>query len=264
MPEGHTIHRRARDHTRWLAQDELVLTSPQGRFTAGARHLDGATLLQAHGIGKHLLYEFDRGWVHVHLGLFGRFRAWNTPAPTPRGAVRLRLQGPRKVVDLVGPTDCSVWDMDQVRALKQRLGPDPLDPEADPERMYAKIARSRRTIGALLMDQSVLAGIGNVYRAELLFRAGLSPFQPGNTVAQPLLEALWQDAVDLLEIGVRYNRIITMDPKEVGVPLHRMRRGDRVYVYKRKQCRRCHGRIATQTLDARVAYWCPSCQSEPA
>lgn len=263
MPEGHTIHRRARDHTGWLEGGPLAVASPQGRFAEGAAHLDGAMLLRAHAVGKHLLYEFDRGWVHVHLGLFGRFRSHNPPAPEPRGTVRLRMRGPRKVVDLIGPTDCSLWDSIQVEALRHRLGPDPLDPFADPERMWTRIGRSRRTLGGLLMDQSVIAGIGNVYRAELLFRAGLSPFLPGKAVPRPALEALWEDASNLLSIGVRYDRIITMDPAEVDKPLYRLRRGERVYVYKRRHCARCEAPVARETLESRTVYWCPDCQGKP-
>jgi endonuclease-8 len=263
MPEGHTIHRRARDHTRWLEGGPLAVSSPQGRFAEGAAHLDGATLVRAHALGKHLLYQFDCGWVHVHLGLFGRFRRYKPPAPEPRGAIRLRLAGARKVVDLIGPTDCSLWGSAEVQALRDRLGPDPLDPDADPERMWTRIGRSRRTIGGLLMDQAVVAGIGNVYRAELLFRAGLSPFTPGKEVPRETLEQLWHDAVTLLTLGARYDRIITKAPEDVDKPLYRLNRGERVYVYKRKHCPRCEGHVASKTLESRTVYWCPGCQEVP-
>ena len=140
------------------------------------------------------------------------------------------------------------------------LGPDPLRPECTAEAFIERAARSKRSIGALLLDQSVLAGIGNVYRAELLLAHGLDPFRPSRDVDEETLNGLWETAVDWLTLGVRLNRIITTTPAEVGRPYSRMRKGERVRVYKREYCGRCEGAVVAEALANRTLYWCPSCQ----
>ena len=133
MPEGHTIHRRARDHARWLGRHALRVSSPQGRFEKGAALVDGTALQEVQAVGKHLLYRFPDAWVHVHLGLFGKFRVYRENAPTPQATVRLRLAGNRRIIDLTGPTACEIWDDADVATFRQRMGPDPLDSAASHE-----------------------------------------------------------------------------------------------------------------------------------
>ena len=93
MPEGHTIHRLARRHARLLVGQRVAADSPQGRFDDGARLLDGRVLDATDAWGKHLFHRYDDLWLHVHLGLYGKFRDGVLPAPEPRGALRLRLVG---------------------------------------------------------------------------------------------------------------------------------------------------------------------------
>lgn len=259
MPEGHTLHRLARDHQRWFAGHVLSLSSPQGRFSEGARALDQCELVRVEAIGKHLLYRFREGTIHVHLGLFGKFRVWRE-AREPRNSVRLRIAAGDRWVDLTGPTDCSVWSDEQVDALRQRLGPDPLDPQADPARFQAALARRRRPIGAVLLDQAVVAGVGNVYRAELLFLGRLDPRTPARDLPAAAVDRLWRDMVRLFPVGVRTNRIITTDPGDFGKPASRLRRDERVWVYKRRTCRVCDGAIERLESGGRTLYWCPGCQ----
>jgi formamidopyrimidine-DNA glycosylase len=191
VPEGHTIHRLARDHTPLLVGRAVSVSSPQGRFAAGAQLLDGRVVEGVEPYGKHLFYAFAGGLLlHVHLGLYGAFVRGSGPAPEPRGALRLRLTTDEHWVDLRGPTACEVFTPSERDAVLARLGPDPLRRDADPERAWARLSTSRRSVGELLMDQTVLAGVGNVYRAEALYRAGLSPFRPvagclGRGVAGP-------------------------------------------------------------------------------
>ena len=207
MPEGHTIHRLAKDHTPLLVGRPVSLASPQGRFATGAELLTGRVVEGIEPYGKHLFYAFEGDLLlHVHLGLYGKFANGHGAPPEPRGALRLRMTAPSDDggvwLDLRGPTACEVmtpFDHDVVLA---RLGPDPLRRDADPERAFARITRSRRLVGELLMDQAVLCGIGNVYRAEVLFRAGLSPFRPGTEVDRETWEALWEDLRTLLRAGV--------------------------------------------------------------
>ncbi|HIP78067.1 MAG TPA: Fpg/Nei family DNA glycosylase, partial [Kiloniellaceae bacterium] len=176
MPEGHTIHRAARDHRRALAGEVLAVSSPQGRFAEGAGRIDGRRCLTVEAYGKHLLYGFEGGeTLHIHLGLFGRLRVRKLPLSEPRGAVRVRLVSATHVVDVNGPNTCRLLDEPETLSLIGRIGPDVLRPDAEPERAFRRISRSRAAIGRLIMDQSVMAGIGNIYRSEILWRQAVHP-----------------------------------------------------------------------------------------
>lgn len=260
MPEGHTIHRLARDHRGWFVGETVAASSPQGRFADGAARLDGQRLLAVQALGKHLLYRFADTWLHVHLGLFGRSRSWKRP-PEPRPSVRLRLASSKRTADLIGPTSCALWDAAEVATLTDRLGPDPLDEEDHVDDFVAALTRRRRAIGAVLLDQEAVAGLGNVYRAELLFRARLSPHRPARSVDDVTARALWADARELMRVGVRFNRIYGRTPDEVGRPWSRMRKADRYNVYKRRVCWRCDAAIRVEDLANRTVYWCPVCQA---
>ncbi len=266
MPEGHTLHRRARDHSRWFGGQTVHLSSPQGRFSDGASALDRCVFREARAVGKHLLYRFDEGFIHIHLGLFGKFRVHRNPAPEPKGAIRLRMKGDDRTLDLSGPTACELFTDEHVARLRARLGPDPLD-DGEPmedrrERFYTLLARRRKEIGAVLLDQKVVAGVGNVYRAELLFRAGISPYRSAQQVSHDEADALWDDMVGLLELGKKYDRIITVKPEHADVPPHKLKRRERLYVYKRKVCRVCERDIVWGELANRNMYHCPGCQPD--
>ncbi len=180
MPEGHTLHRLALEHRRLLVGRTLRASSPQGRFAEGAALIDGSVLRRADAYGKHLFHDYGAGrHLHVHLGLYGKFVSHAVPAPEPWGALRLRLEAPETYADLRGATACELLTRAEVRAILDRLGPDPLRRGADPEQAWRRISRSRAPVAGLLMDQSVVAGIGNVYRAELLFRHRVDPYLAG-------------------------------------------------------------------------------------
>jgi endonuclease-8 len=271
MPEGHTVHRHARQLGAALAGHPVSLDSPQGRFAAGAAALDGTVLRRAEAWGKHLLLRFDEPagadrWVHVHLGLFGRWALGTGEPPAPRGALRLRLvggpPGERRWAELRGPTACRLLD-DAGRAhLLARLGPDPLRRDADPDLAHARLARSRRPVAALLMDQEVVAGVGNVYRAEALFRARLHPDVPGAAVGAERWQELWEDLVVLMRAGVRSGRIVTTEREDRERRTGPARRSDAHYVYRRhgRPCRRCGTAVQVRELLGRRLYWCPACQ----
>jgi endonuclease-8 len=231
MPEGHTIHRFALDHARDFAGQRLKMSSPQGRFTDGAKLLNGKRLKFVGAYGKHLCYEFAGSeMLHIHLGLYGKFRRHEVPPPEPRGAVRLRVVGEEKAFDLNGPTRCELITKTEWAHIQDRLGPDPLRADADPEQAWNRINTSRQAIGKLLMDQSVVAGVGNVYRAEVLFLLGIHPARAGNQITRHEFESLWSRLVDLLRIGVKYNRIIIADPKEIGKTRSQMYRQERLLI----------------------------------
>jgi formamidopyrimidine-DNA glycosylase len=258
MPEGHTIHRAAQDQEAALAGHALLVSSPQGRFDCAA--LLGAreriTLRRVEAYGKHLFYVFERGrTVHVHLGLFGKFRRSPAPPPPPAATVRLRLVGPRAAIDLRGPTACELVTTSEKRALLARLGPDPIRDDADPAPFVAYLARSKTPIGAALMDQSVVAGVGNVYRAEVLHLLRIHPLVPCRDVPRPRVDAMWALLVRLLRKGVKDGRIITTDARGKRVP-----RAERLHVYGRRTCFTCGAPTERFALRARTVHLCPQCQ----
>ena len=272
MPEGHTIHRLARDHAEWFAGRKVRVSSPQGRFSAAAQQLDGRRLVATDAYGKHLLHRYDDGRsVHIHLGLFGKVfhhaLAVRSAPPPPRDTVRYRVESRGRegghAIDLVGATACELLDEPEVEAIVARLGPDPIRDDADPERAWAALQRRSVGIGRALMDQSVLAGVGNVYRAEVLFVHGLHPDVPSRDVDRGTWDAMWATLVAWLRRGVKERRIITVDPKEVGVPRSRMRRADATYVYHQERCRRCGTSVRRYDLAGRWAYACETCQPPP-
>jgi endonuclease-8 len=262
MPEGHTIHRIARDHSKLLVNRSVRVSSPQGRFAGDAAVVDGAVLEQIEAYGKHLFYRWSTGHVgHVHLGLFGKFRVHRGPdAPPPVGEVRMRLAGPDATIDLAGPTACELGTEAERDSVVARLGPDPLRRDARPQVAIDRLAASKQPIGALLLDQRMLCGVGNVYRAEALFVNGIDPRRPGRDTSADELRALWDTVAAMLRQGVKDNRIITIDRNEFPVPRGKHRRGDTTYVYHRDICLRCGTPVLTVELGGRPCYYCPTCQ----
>ena len=264
MPEGHTIHRLARDLGSTLAGEPVHAWSPQGRFAEGAARLDGHELVSAEAWGKYLFCDFGTDEVlHVHLGLIGKFRPRPAPVPEPVGVVRLRLEVTSTAWDLSGPTRCELIDPGAQERIVAKLGADPLRRDADVAAARAKFASTSRAVGALLLEQSVIAGIGNVYRAEILFLCGIHPARPANSLSDEEFEQLWRETVRLLRIGVRLGRIVTTDPAEVGVSRARMSDHDRLYVYHREMCRLCGTPIGTLDLGGRPIWFCPHHQPAP-
>jgi endonuclease VIII len=267
MPEGHTVHRLAREQQKYFGGHVVQASSPQGRFVGGAALIDGKVLRRTEAWGKHLLHHYvDGPLLHVHLGLYGKFVGGTGTPPEPRGALRLRLVNTERWADLRGPTACEIFEPMQRRELLERLGPDPLRRDADPARAYRRLSRSKTSIAALLMDQKVVAGIGNVYRAELLFRHRLDPFLPGRSVAEETWAAMWTDLVALMSSGVRTGRIVTVrneDRPRVPRSGNPLTREESVYVYRRVglPCRVCGTEIRTEAVAGRNLFWCPSCQA---
>ncbi len=266
MPEGHTLHRLARLHQRRFAGAPVAVSSPQGRFDAAAV-VDGRELRRASAWGKHLFHHYAGGpIVHVHLGLYGTFTEWprvdDAALPEPVGQVRMRMVGADHGADLRGPTVCEVIDEGQVADVIAKLGPDPLRKDADPSWAWARIAKSRRPIGVLLMDQAVIAGVGNVYRSELLFRHGIDPFRPGRDVGEAEFAAAWADLVALMKVGLSRGKIIVVRTEhDHGPPSYRPGR-PRTYVYRRagEPCRACGSPVRTAVLEGRNVFWCKTCQ----
>ena len=267
MPEGHTLHRLARDLRRLLGGRPVRAASPQGRFDDGAALLDGRTLERADAYGKHLFVQFSGdSHLHVHLGLYGTFTLAEGRAPAPQGQVRLRLEGPDAYGDLRGMNRCALVTRAERREVVAGLGPDPLRRSGDGSAAFARISRSTRGVGALLMHQDVLAGVGNVYRAELLFRHGVDPFLEGRLLPPERWDAMWTDLRALMRDGVRTGRIDTTRrehrPRAMGRQPRQDRHGGDVYVYRRagEPCHVCGTEVRTAVVEGRNLFWCPGCQ----
>lgn len=265
MPEGNETHRWARLHAGLFVGKRVQVDSPQGRFARDAGLVDGRVLKAVLAVGKHLGYDFgivggERRIIHVHMGLYGDFIEGRQPMPEPRGALRMRMWTKTDWLELRGPTDCSVWNDAQWQKLLARLGPDPLNQD-DPARMVERVTARRTAIGMLLMDQAVVSGVGNIYRAEVLFRAGISPFRAGAELTEKEVSGLWKDVSRLMPLGMVDRRIVTTRAK------HRSRgevRDDEAhYVYRRAglACRLCGTKIETQAMAGRNLFWCPVCQA---
>lgn len=276
MPEGHTLHRLATALGNAFAGERVRASSPQGRFAESAALLDGQVLGSAEAYGKHLFMTFDEvgpfaDIVHVHLGLYGKFDVHRNvrEVPDPVGQVRLRLISPTEdgrasYADLRGATACELLTPPEREAILDRLGPDPLRPDADPDAAWERIRRSRAPIGGLLMDQSVVAGIGNVYRAEVLFRHRVDPLRPGSSLRARQWQEMWADLVELMADGVRTGRIDTVRPEHLtdAEIAHVGPRRGHSYVYRRAgdPCRVCGSRVRTSELQNRNLFWCGTCQ----
>ena len=253
MPEGHSVHRLARQFGDVFAGERLAVSSPQGRFAPGRRAAGRPHPRQsvtAHG--KHLFLEFEHGLLlHVHLGLYG---AWDFGGDASfRGASSIgapRKVGEREVYDDGGGGDAASPACIR-RARRRRWAPSasgwpartagPISaarPRARRSRKRRRrpywrgsartrcgtfratgtpspprVAGKRTPLAALLMDQKVIAGVGNVYRAELLFRQRLNPWLPGAELSPDAARRLWDDTVAMMSDGVRDGRIITTPPQ---------------------------------------------------
>jgi len=283
MPEGNVIHHQARRLTRAFGQQVVAVDSPQGRFATGASVVNGQRFVDAQAFGKHLFIAFAGpadaepnaakrrskdvdSWVHVHLGLFGKWRIGKGLPPAERGLIRMRVVGETHYAELRGPTACEVINVAERDALLARIGPDPIRRDADPQRAWLRVQRSKAPIASLLMDQRVFAGVGNIYRAEVLFRHNISPFRPGCELTWADFEAIWADLVDLMRQGTKRGRIDTVRtehrPEAMGRDPRQDRHGGEVYVYRRAQreCFLCGDEIHLMDLQGRKLYWCPGCQ----
>jgi len=299
MPEGHSVHRLARQFADVFGGQALAVSSPQGRFAPGAALIDGARLASSEAHGKQLFLGFDNGLLlRVHLGLYGAWdfggddtfrgassigaprrigerEAYDGAArppyggpPAPTGQVRARLVSAHGWADLRGPTACEVLTPAEASAVRARLGPDPLRPadsageDGGPQEFVRRLRKRSVILGTLLMDQSVVAGVGNIYRAEALFRQGLDPWARGRDLGPGQALELWEDLAATMADGVRQGRIITTraaDRADSSAPLWP---DNAHYVYQRqgRPCRVCAVPVAVTELAARKLYWCPGCQ----
>ena len=260
MPEGHTIHRAAIDHHKVLAGDKLTIQSPQGRFAEGSCHLSGKLCTAVEAFGKHLIYRFEAGdSLHIHLGLFGKIRKHKLPLKEPRGAVRVRLINGSHAIDINGPSICEVLNVEELMKLTARIGPDVLRSDANPDLAFNRISKSKSSIGSLIMDQSVMAGIGNIYRTEILWRQAVHPETLGNNIDRQTFDRIWNDAKALLTLGVKHNAIIT----KKGAGRFKSKYRENFNIFAKESCPDCKGEIRRLEINGRRAFVCQNCQPSP-
>jgi endonuclease VIII len=260
MPEGHKTHFLARQHHDQLAGNALVVKSPQGRFAADAKKVSGRVLDRVTAAGKRMFYEFDGGpIVHVHLGRYGKFRELPSPPPSPIGQVRMRMIADNATIDLNGPTTCQVIGPDEKAALIAKLGPDPLAGGKKSD-VWKRVSQSPKPIATLLLDQTVVAGVGNIFRAEVLFETRTDPRIAGNAMSRETFDDVWKSLSKMMKVGLKYGKIISVTAKEVGKPLADVDGRDRFRVYGKTDCPNCGGAIETMEIAGRKLYVCRRCQ----
>ena len=244
MPEGHLLHRYAGQMRTELVGRPVRAGSPQGRLDTTA--LDGRVLADAQAWGKHLLQRFEDGpTVHVHLGMRGIYLRYEDPAEPPRSGVRLRLAG-ATAWDLIAPTTCELLDDGGAARVTAKLGPDPLRPDADEDDAVRRLLGAGTAVGVAMVDQAVWAGVGNAWRAELLWLERLDPRTPVRELGEDGARALWRRTVEHLALGRDAGQVVS-DP---SAP-------DERWVYKRGTCRSCGAPVRVDTLAGRTSYACP-------
>jgi len=255
MPEGDSIAKNAARLRPILTGQEVVSvygTAPSVR--SNSHRLVGQTVGAVRTVGKHLVIDVSGGFsVRVHLGMPGRWRILASDRKAP-GAARLVLStASHHACCFSAPT----VEVDRTPAIDKRLsrlGPDLLDPDFEPERFLEQARTQKgRPIAEVLLDQRVVAGIGNVYKSELLFLSRIHPHTPADQIGDDKLVEMADRAQQLMSLNVRSGPRITTGERAPG-------RETWIYGRAGSPCRRCSTTVAEDRLGDRVTYWCPVCQ----
>jgi endonuclease VIII len=250
VPEGDVLFRSAGTLQRWLAGREVT------EATGVAAPMVGHTVAKVEANGKHLLIRFDSGHVlHTHLRMTGSWHVysagerWQRPASQARVTLtcgtRMAVCFNAPVVELLAP------GAEANHPSLSGLGPDILGKPLHLEDIRGRARRRppETALGELLLDQRVVAGIGNIWRCEALFLEGRSPWAPSSSLTDEELDALMSTAARIMN-------------ESLGPFTGRRER----WVYRRtgRPCRRCRTAIQSrgQGEQARTAYWCPRCQPD--
>jgi len=262
MPEGDTVWNTARLLHRALAGTRLTGTDLRVPALA-TTDLTGWVVVESASRGKHLLLRLaapdggERRTLHSHLRMEG---SWRTYAPGQRWTggpghlIRAVLRAPQAVAVGYHLHDLTLVPTDEEERIVGRLGPDPLGTDWDVDEVVRRLLTEPETaVGEALLDQSKLAGVGNLYKCEALFLRGISPWTPIGEVTQPA--ALAELAGRLLAANRgRWTQSSTGS----------LRRGETTYVHGRRgrPCRRCGTPIRVAGQGERITYWCPACQPD--
>jgi endonuclease VIII len=263
MPEGDTIWRSARTlHAALAGQTIVAFDSALPAVAAAARRhgLVGQAVEGVEARGKHLLVRFAHGVVlHTHQGMRGSWHlhrkgtAWRPASSRPRAVIEtpdvVAVCWLSPIVEILSASGVAS------HPALARLGPDLLAPAFDPAAARRRLReRGDLEIGVALMDQTALAGIGNVYKSEVLFLCGVSPFARVRDLDDPTVDRLVSKAEELLR------RNLGAGPRRTTSSLSPLRH----WVYRRSRlpCQKCGTAIArtAQGEQARSTYFCPGCQ----
>lgn len=260
------MHRVAHQHRQALVGRAFQARSPNGRFADGAALIDGRPLRRVEAIGKNLFYFFGGGEgegaaatvMHVHFGMSGRFGTFSlAKAPEPKPTTRLVLTNEADDITAhLSAMTVQHGGMELFEGKRAGLGEDPLRDDADKEILWAKCASSKKPVGLLPMDQSMMAGTGNIYRAEILWRTKLHPEIPCCELTREQFDELWRHSVKMLRKGFQCGSIITTDDEcgHFGAPWTRR------YIYNQSHCPVCKGKVRSWTMASRTVYACEVCQ----
>ena len=278
LPEVEVV-RRALQHRvgRFLIRHvevllERTVASPVGDSAAFAAALTGVRLAPWHRRGKYLLSQLScqgqpAGQLGVHLRMTGRFRWLNREEVPVCPHTRVRFLGDGKELRFVDPRSFGrMWwvppgtPASRVITGLQRLGPEPFTPAFDGIYLEKRLRGSARPIKTALLDQSVVAGVGNIYADECLFLAGIPPHVPSGSLSQGQLHRLCEQLVQVLARSVQQGGTSFRDFRDLqGVNGNY---GQEAWVYGRSgaPCRRCGTPIQRQVLSGRSSHWCHHCQ----
>ena len=292
MVEGHSVHRIASRFRSSLIGKKFSATSPNGRFVEGARAIDGKVLSRMEAVGKNLFAFFsshdgsnssgskdheidgDAGLVvmHVHFGMSGMWAVFNTTTEEPdvKPTTRLRLEeivspssaiaAEHKICTHLSAMTVAHGDYSIYTSKKAALGEDPLRPDANPDQLFGRVIKSKKSIGQIIMDQSFFSGPGNIYRAEILFLAGVYPTTTGNNLDRQTFDKIWDVSVQLLRRGYDTGSILTVD---ATLDPSLAARGERRYIYNQSRCARCSGKVSSWNMSGRTCYACEGgCQTK--
>lgn len=275
MPEGDTIHRLAR-----VLRTELVdheLTEVELRERGPLAGLENRRVEWVEARGKHLLIAVESGWtLRTHLGLYGdvhRYHGRERWKRSRNGAVLVVGTDDDTVFAWFEPAQAEVWKTTMLRVHPKlsRLGCDLLSPSVDFDEVVgraiacARLQGPRHTISELLLDQSVASGIGNIYKCEVLFIEGISPFTSALDLDCDILRRLYERASRLLRQNVRVGPRATR--QGIGGGGAFLKGDPKVWVYGRsgRPCLRCGSLVLMKPLGVRkrLTFYCPRCQPMP-
>lgn len=258
MPEGDSIHsiaRRMREKFEGKPLQRLGGSEPSVRTRASS--LRGTTIERVEAIGKHLVVEFEGGWaLRVHLGMTGRWRFGPPTGVRGDGPARVALESSTWSARCYGAPTVEIDRTPRIHDAIAYLGPDltEAEPELGEALHRARETSDTRSITDTLLDQSIVSGIGNVYRNEILFEAGVHPLIATSQIDDEQLVWMFDRVSRLLRVNVGRRRSTTGG----------RRPGTTHYVYERsgKPCRRCGDEIQFDRTGQhdRTTFWCPTCQ----
>jgi len=277
LPEVETVRRGLEQRTEGFTIARVAVL--RDRAIAAPRHdaegfrqaLVGRTVQRWLRRGKYLMAELDQGHWGVHLRMTGQFlwlEAERSQAHPPCRHTRVRIwNGERQELRFIDTRSfAEMWwvpaqtPIESVITGLQRLGPEPFDPQFDAAYLRQRLKGSRRPIKSALLDQALVAGVGNIYADEALYAAGIAPQTHAGRLKTPQIERLRQSLVEVLEQSIGAGGTTFSDFRDLTGTNGNY--GGMAWVYRRggQPCRRCGTTILREKLSGRSSHWCPHCQ----